>query len=149
MISPVLCQVHAGALGPRSHCLSKHLYTQQLIFQQQKWTIPYSQHFNPINSIPLQSNPRCMKNQSTVSSSFPSLFSADLRCVSNSWTVSGIIAVLAREIISHCPGILSFEYSKEKNFLAIEFIAIKCFHCNACFLFQAINCSWKYLGTSR
>lgn len=42
MDSPGLCQVHAGALRPRSHCLSKHLYTRRLIFQQQKWTIPYS-----------------------------------------------------------------------------------------------------------
>lgn len=50
----------------------------------------------------------------------------------------------AREI-SHCQGILSFEYSKEKNFLAIEFIAIKRFQCDACFLFPAINCDCSAL----
>ena len=43
------------------------------------------------------------------------------------WIVSVIIAEQAREIKGHCPGTLLLEYSKEKSFLEIEFIAIKCF----------------------
>lgn len=62
----VLCQVHVCALRPTPRWVNKFLFSRQLILQQQKWTIPYSSHFSPINLLPLQSNPRCVKSQSSV-----------------------------------------------------------------------------------